>query len=698
MQFDRAIIEAVAHVLRVRGLDPGQPPLIESPKDPRHGDLAYPCFHLARQLKKSPQALAQELARDLAENPPQGLEPPTALGPYLNFTISPAFVARALLPAILDGSFQAARAPIGCRTMVEFSQPNTHKAFHVGHMRNVALGDALVRLLRWQGHQVIAANYIGDVGTHIAKCLWYFRNHYQGSVPQAHRGEFLGQLYAAATEMLDFHTLTRCPHPGVEAARVGEIRPLPEERALVMLETSQGTVQVVCGGKGYSSGDLVAWAKPGARLQGRLVMQSIKAGWESHGMLCSAKELAMGDDGENLLLLPATVTVGSSLAEWFRLPDALPSDQSVLAEMEKRTRGVQETLQALEAEEGEIHRLWLETRQWSLDEFQDIYQWVDCHFDHVFYESEVAEEGKEMVEEFLERGVLVRSEGAVGADLEPYGLPFLLLLKSDGTGLYATKDLALARRKFKDFAIDQSLYVVDASQTLHFQQVFKTLALMGFSQAERCRHLAYGLVVLPEGKMSSRQGNIILFSDLRHQLCARISAEFLEKYRGQWPDEEIEQTARALAIATIRYGMLNQDASKNIVFDMADWTSRSGNTGPYLMYAYARTRSVLREMAQPDFSGADWGLLTHGVEKALLLVLAEFPPTVDRSAYEGKPHILCTYLYSLAKEFARFWDQCPVLKAPSPQLATARAGLVAAVGELLGLGLQLLGIPLRNRM
>jgi arginyl-tRNA synthetase len=698
LQFDRAISEAVATILRGKGLDPGQPPLIESPKDPRHGDLAYPCFHLARQLKRSPQALAQELALELAGNPPAGLEPPTAIGPYLNFHISPAFLAQALLPTILDGSLQAPRPPIGCRTMVEFSQPNTHKAFHVGHMRNVALGDALVRLLRWQGHEVIAANYIGDVGTHIAKCLWYFRNHFKGRLPQTHRGEFLGKLYASATEMLDFHTLTHCPHPGVEAAKVNGIRALPEQRALVSLETSQGTIQVVCAAKGYALGDLVAWAKPGARLQGRLVQQSNRAGWDSFGMLCSARELEMGEDGENLLKLPADMPIGCSLAEWFRLPSALPAGQSVLAEMEKRSRGVQETLQALEAEEGEIHRLWLETRQWSLAEFQDIYQWVDCHFDHVFYESEVAEEGKAMVAEFLERGVLVRSEGAVGADLEPFGLPFLLLLKSDGTGLYATKDLALARRKFENFAIDQSLYVVDASQSLHFQQVFKTLALMGFTQAERCRHLAYGLVVLPEGKMSSRQGNIILFSTLREQLCSRISSEFLEKYRGQWPDEEIEQTARALAIATIRYGMLNQDATKNIVFDMADWTSRSGNTGPYLMYAYARTRSVLREMATGDIAAADWSLLTHPVEKALLLVLAEFPTTVDRSACEGKPHILCTYLYSLAKEFARFWDQCPVLKAPSPQLAHARAGLVAAVGELLGKGLQLLGIPLRDRM
>lgn len=145
--------------------------------------------------------------------------------------------------------------------------------------------------------------------------------------------------------------------------------------------------------------------------------------------------------------------------------------------------------------------------QWCLDEFKRIYRWLNARFDHDFFESEVAAESKQTVAEYQAKGVFVMNDGAVGADLSQVGLGFQILLKRDGTGLYATKDLALARRKFEQFHIDKSIYVVDSAQSFHFQQVFATLKMMGYPQAERCYHLPYGLVILPDGKMSSRKGN-----------------------------------------------------------------------------------------------------------------------------------------------------------------------------------------------
>ena len=286
----------------------------------------------------------------------------------------------------------------------------------------------------------------------------------------------------------------------------------------------------------------------------------------------------------------AVPPVGVALMEHFRFDDVLPEGVGVREEFERRNREVGEVLQALESKTGEMYDLWQQTKEWSMDEFHEIYKWLEARFDHYFFESEVGEAGKQIVLEYLEKGVLVRSEGAVGADLEAYGLPFCLLLKSDGTGLYSTKDIALAQVKFEDFGIDKSVYVVDHSQSLHFQQVFRVLQMMGYQKAELCFHLAYGLVKRPDGKMSSRKGNIILFSELRRQLRQRILDKYLQQFVGQWSDEEIEEAARWVSVATIRYGMLNTDNLNEITFDLEDWVKNTGNTGSYLMYAFARTR------------------------------------------------------------------------------------------------------------
>ena len=269
------------------------------------------------------------------------------------------------------------------------------------------------------GHEVIAANYIGDVGTHIARCLWFYLHH-RGELggqaeppppePPAARGEWLGQLYTAATQR-------------IESA--------PEEIKIHYL------------------------------------------------------------------------------------------------------REVSRVLQAIESGRGEVADLWRETRQWSLDAFAEIYAWLRARFDHVFYESEMEKPGRAAVEVGLTRGVFQRSQGAVGIDLEAHGLGFFLVLKADGTTLYATKDLALAEAKFERYGIEQSIYVVGAEQTLHFRQVFKTLELLGYPQARNCHHLAYGLVTLPEGKMSSRVGNVILFSELRSHMHEYILANYLAAHRGE---------------------------------------------------------------------------------------------------------------------------------------------------------------------
>ena len=583
---------------------------IEQPPDGTLGDYAFPCFTLAKALRKAPPKIATELAASMTEFlggvPSGGLVTAVeAAGPYLNFRVDVARMAGLCLPAILDGSYfakhrAAATSETGSETgaggggkkvMVEYSQPNTHKGFHVGHLRNVALGDALARIMAYNGHEVIPANYIGDVGTHIARCLWFHQQHrheLEGGAepppadPPALRGEWLGMLYTAATQRIE------------EAAGHS-----PELRAQYLGEVS-------------------------------------------------------------------------------------------------------EVLQALESGKGEAYALWRETRQWSLDAFEEIYRWLGARFDHVFYESEMEKPGRQAVEDGLARGVFIHSEGAVGVELEAHGLGFLLVLKGDGTTLYATKDLALAEAKFERFGIEESIYVVGAEQTLHFRQVFKTLELLGYPQAANCHHLAYGLVTLPEGKMSSRAGNVILFSRLRSEMHGYIMRNYLEAHRGDWSDEEIEETARRIAVAAIRYGMVKQDPARSIVFNMEDWLVSEGNTGTYLCYAYTRIMSVLRQVAEardmtPD-PAADPALLAHDNERALIRALHDFNRVAARASETLRPNLVANALYQLCQRFSRAYTTCSVLHAESGALARARLALFAATGVLLKEGLALIGIVPPERM
>jgi arginyl-tRNA synthetase len=707
MNYEAAIAELLAGLLSGSapelGLEAAElEAWLERPRDPKLGDLAFPCFRLAKGLRKAPPAIAAELAEgiDAGALEAAGLARAVPAGPYLNFFLARAELAGSLVPSILDGTFLARRPARPEKVMVEYSQPNTHKAFHVGHLRNASLGDSVARLLEWVGHEVVPVNYIGDEGTHVAKCLWHLRTRFHGEMPAEHRGEFLGEQYTAATELLSLDTLTAAPVPGVRVARVLSVEPHPENAAwrVATVEAPAGVATVVAGVPGFEAGDLVAYAPPGLRVAGKEVGVVRRGGVESTGMLLSEAELGTSDDDSRIAVLPAEAPLGEEVAEVFRREGALEPGVRVLDEHRRRSAEVSEILQAIESGAGEVWEQWRETRDWSLEEFHRIYAWLDSRFDHEFFESELGEESKALVREHLGRGVFVESEGAVGADLAEYGLGFCVLIKSDGTALYATRDLALARRKFEEFGVDRSLYVVDDAQTLHFQQVFKCLELMGYEQAAQCQHLAYAQVVLPDGKMSSRKGNVILFSQLEARLLERIHAEFLEKYRGEWPDEEIDEAAHRIALATMRYGMLNQVHSSKIVFDLDEWTARSGNTGPYLMYAYSRTRSILRQVGEARPELVDWSLLEHELESELLGHLADYPRQVERAAAELLPQVVCAYAYELCRRFSRWYKECSVLHAESEALAATRRELVDATGRVVQHALSLLGIPTIERM
>lgn len=570
---------------------------LAAPPDPSLGDLAFPCFKLAKALRKGPPQIAGELAAALSAAP--GLfARAVATGPYVNLTLDLGRAAALVLPRLARGE-PTRRPPSGTRVMVEYSQPNTHKGFHVGHMRNLCLGDALVRLLRIDGDEVVAANYLGDVGAHIAKCLWWYLDRLADRTPPAgRRGEWLGELYSTASNQLDE--------------------------------------------------------------------------WEDRA----------------------------------QLGDAAAADE--LARARARTS---EILHKLEARDPELTAIWRETRQWSLDEFAEIYDWCGVAFDRIFYESEVDEPGLKLVEEYLQKGVFTESDGAVGVvNDEVKHMPFFMLRKRDGTSLYSTKDLALARLKFEEYRIDRSIYVVDVRQSDHFRHVFLTLKKMGFVQADRCQHVPYEMVELPEGPMATRKGNVVLFRSLRQQMTAQLRKTFFHKFEGVWPAEEIDAAEHAVALGAIKYGMLARDVNQKIVFDLVAWSNPfEGNTGPYLQYACARAGSIVRECAEAGqaldpalladdaAAAAALAALSEPRERELVLALDRLPGVLHAAAAQLRPSVVCTYAYELCKTFNRFYQTCRV-KGSEPPLLQARLLLVQAFGCALREALGALGIAAPRRM
>lgn len=352
----------------------------------------------------------------------------------------------------------------------------------------------------------------------------------------------------------------------------------------------------------------------------------------------------------------------------------------------------------------EVRELWLRTRQWSLDELEAILGLLDIHIDVFFYESEVDELAKEIVDELIalqiaederpEGPVIVRIDEKLGLKKEKYRTA--VILRSDGTTLYQTKDLALAKLKFERFGVDRSVYVVDVRQSLHFQQVFKILELWGFPQAQKCYHLAYGFVTLPEGAMSARRGNVVLFMDVYEEAKRRVR-EIISEKNPALQGAERERVAEQIGLGALVYSMLCVDNNKDIVFDWGAALSFDGQSAPYIQNAYTRASSILRNATDlPASAVFDYPLDDSEVE--LIERISHFPLTVQKSAQEYKPLHMATYAYELARAFHQFYHRVRVLQADTPQIRAARIRLTAAARQTLANALRLLAIQATEAM
>ncbi len=370
--------------------------------------------------------------------------------------------------------------------------------------------------------------------------------------------------------------------------------------------------------------------------------------------------------------------------------------------------------EAYEAERREYYRrwdvgdpyvrdLWLKTRQWSLDELNEILRTLDVKIDVWFFESEVDELAKQIVEELIAKGiadderpsggaVIVKIDEKLGLTKEKYRTN--VILRSDGTTLYLTKDLALAKIKFEQYHVDRSIYVVDVRQSLHLQQTFAILKLWGFPQAEKCFHLGYGFVSLPEGAMSARRGRVVLFKDVLDEAIRRVLSVESEKSPDLTPEER-RRVAEQIGLGALAYSMLSVDNNKDIVFDMDAALSFDGRTGPYIQNAHVRASSILKKAGLPTFDPASlpafaYELTKHEIE--LIEQISKFPAAVEQAASEYRPLVMAAYAYDLANAFHSFYHAVPVLQSEQENIRRARLALVTAAKQVLANALRLLDI------
>lgn len=546
--------------------------------------MAAPLFQMAALDSRGgsntpvPQR-AQEIAQALASflGVPKGFTRVQAVKGYLNLYFSNAEYAQKVVGQVntLRKSY-GAFPETGKKIMIEYSQPNTHKSMHVGHLRNVILGGSLSNILEEAGNKIIRANYIGDIGLHVIKWLWNYEKYHKGEQPGEDKTRWMGDLYAEADRRF-----------------------------------------------------------------------SDESGFEEE--------------------------VRQYFSRWDQ------QDPKVVA-------------------------LWQQTRQWSLEGFYHIYDQLGEKFDRIYFESEVEESGKQLVENLIKSGMAVdsRPDGPVYVNLDEIlgkkeEFRVAVILRSDGTSLYATKEIPLAIMKIEEYCLDKSIYVVDVRQSLHMKQIFKILELMGYPWEEKLFHFAYEIVNLPGNvTMSSRDGTVVLLDDLIREATQRAFTIVSEKNPDLSEDEK-QEIASAVALGAIKYPMLSRESTKVVTFDWNTALDFNGQSAPYIQYAHVRAGSILRKA---NFDSSELVVFANDLQSSevnLIETISKFPYEVQRAAKDYKPSLIATYAYELAKAFNDFYNLCPVLSAKE-EVRNYRLALVSAAKQCLANSLKLLGITAPNVM
>lgn len=521
-------------------------------------------FLLAKKVKKSPKEIFQIIVNNFSEKQIKKIE---FVNGFINFWLEEKVLVNKIIN-VKNNQLTPNFLFFGPnkKIVIEYAHPNTHKLFHIGHLRNITYGESLARIFSFLGNEVVRVNYQGDVGLHIAKTL-----------------------YAILNNLSLFEKIKESPS-------------LSEKITFI--------------GKMYTQGNR---------------------------------------DYED----------------------------------EKKRKEIIKINQQIYRNDKKIISLWRETRKWSLDYFEKIYQRVNTKFDHLYFESEMTERGLKLCYLALKNKILKKSQGAIVFDGQIYKLDTRVFINSLGYPTYEGKELALAEKEFSDFGeIDRCFHITTPEQKSFFAVTFKVEELLNNKIAGKQVHLTYQWVNLKTGKMSSREGNIVEANWLIDQIKEKI----LSTYKID------KETAETIAIASIKYSFLKNSPNSSIDFDINESINLEGNSGPYLLYTYVRCQSIIKkinpEKVSQDFS-FKWSKLNQE-EINLIRHQFLFEEIIYQAGEKFAPHIIAEYLYQLAKKFNLFYQKHQVIKAETNQ--ELRLLITQATAKIIKKGLFLMGINVVEKM
>lgn len=536
-----------------------------------HGDYSSNiALVLGQKAQKNPKELAEAIASQMKDS--KAVSRVEVAGPgFINFFLSTDYLLKELSRVLKEKEAYGKGKAREKKIMVEFTDPNPFKEFHIGHLYSNAVGESLSRLLEAQGAKVRRVNYQGDVGLHVAKAVWGMRQ----------SGLSLGDL---------------------------EKKSLKERVRFL--------------GRSYAAGD-------------------------------------------------AAYEAGTAKQE------------------------IEELNAKIFANDKSVQKLYGKGREWSLEYFEEIYKRLGTSFDRYYFESEVGNTGKKLVEEGLKTGIFEKSEGAIMFPGEKYGLHSRVFINSRGLPTYEAKELGLAPTKYKDFNYDLSLIITGNEIKGYFQVLLAALKEVNPELAAKTRHLSHGMVRLPEGKMSSRTGNVITGEQLIEEVKSRVRG-IMGSSGSEIPQEEREEAAERISVGAIKYSLLRVSLGKDITFDFEKSLSLEGESGPYLQYTYARCRSILRQAGRVSF--ARGSVVPSPEEERVLRLAYRFPEVAREAAETFSPSRVAAFAVDIAQAYNLFYNKHRVLQAESEEAKNFRLQLTAAAAQILQNSLRLLGIATLERM
>ncbi|GAB5402039.1 MAG: arginine--tRNA ligase [Aureliella sp.] len=620
-------------------------------RDPQHGDYqANIAMPLAKVLGKPPREIAAELVERLEIS--DLCHPPEIAGPgFINLRLKDEFLAAGMDQLASDSRLGVEAVENPRRFVLDYSAPNVAKPMHVGHVRSTVIGDAIARILRFLGHDVITDNHLGDWGTQFGMIIYGYKHFVdQAAFEQSPVAE-LSRIYRQVQAVIGYQAAVAKIDAAEQELKLADSR-LTEAESLPADDPKR--------------------------------KKAVKAATRSQR---SAKE--------NLASLRSKV-------------DAVAADPELLKLAEEHTglqqRSQLETVKLHEGDE-ENMSLWKQFLPISIKEIESVYSRLGIEFDHTLGESFYQPMLGDTVKTLQDSGLATESDGAICVFLDDFDAP-MIIRKSDGAFLYATTDLATIGYRMKHFKPDAILYVVDHRQGEHFDKLFAVARKQGLEDVE-LTHVSFGTVLGPDGKpFKTRSGAVIGLEHLLDEAVQRAHAvvcdpERLEKFGLDMTDDEKMAVAQTVGLGAIKYADLSHNRTSDYEFNIEKMVQLDGNTAAYVQYMYARTQNIMLKgetVITPE-TIRDFPLaIEHPAERALVLNLLQFEDTLLQSTEEYFPNVLTAYLFAVGKQFASFFDQCPVLKAESEEQRKSRLAICYATGRVLKTGLELLGIGVVQRM